>query len=116
MEILTMNGDFSSMQIMAVRITETVLLCRVPVFLLSAVINAGSGGAGEANFYSGLDTNGVRMLDISAIAGATYQVNFSTPVLFGQGLYAVIGSNVDSLTILYAVKSAVIQTISLPVQ
>jgi hypothetical protein len=70
-----------------------------PCYLFSATLVSTSAGVSTASIYDGAGTGGERKVDLSAYADGSDPRSWYPPLVFNQGLYIDVGSNVSSVVV-----------------
>lgn len=83
------------------RLTSDQLVTPGPCLFVGYSLNVSTDG-GSVNIYDGNDTLSGQLVDtVEGLANVNNHAEFHTPIIFNNGIYVDIGSNVTSITVFY---------------
>lgn len=83
------------------RVTADRVVHYGPALIFAVAIASDGGGDADADLYDGQSADGKKLFDLYAVDEAFAQLTFPAPVPMQQGIYVDIGTNCESVTILY---------------
>ena len=85
----------------AERVTATRGVCVTPCLLFHAVIASNGGGDADAQLYDGHGLASPQLFGLYCLDEMSVPFAWWPPVYFGTGLYVVVGTNCEAVTVHY---------------
>lgn len=83
------------------RVTADTVVHRGPALVFSLTIHSNGEGEADADVYDGFSSGGRKKQDLYCVDEAMAQLTFNPPVPYNQGIFIDIGTNCESVTVLY---------------
>jgi len=93
-----MNGECASWTY----IEKDSVVSDQPSLLFGVIVNGSSNGA-YVDLYAGQDADsGSKIARVQVLANVSWEIFMARPVVCGRGIYVDLGTNIDSVTVIWA--------------
>lgn len=82
-------------------LTGSQVISPSPTTVVSVAVTSDGGGVADITLYNGESTNDDRLIKLKAGNDSTRSIRFSFGLYLSKGLYVDVGSNVESVLIVY---------------
>lgn len=88
--------------IQTVRLTASSRVTLERSYLYAVILTDDATGQADIALYDGANTSGDLLLDLQNLSTETLILKLDKPIVFNKGLYLSCGSNVKSVTLMFA--------------